>query len=296
MIFHHHGLNSYNRCCCSGRVSLPPYREWPQPLKELVVFSGSRRSPVFMRLIRQYNSLFAFTSLGVDVDNSVNNGTAPYVFRINGVVHHRIGSLIPESGHNPQYAQLYIYDTANEVANRISVFDRSDGEGQDVDPDIVSDLISMLNMHNPLVQKFRMARDRMFFSEESDISIRLVGSIDSSGDRFSLPVADELAALIVGDFTIEASRFETIVESTNGRFKHLSVVNPSLISLQCPLLFPYGDAGYHLGISYEDIYDQDTPARDRVSMLEYYSYHCLGVGGVSRILTHVLAVYLISLR
>ncbi|XP_052165157.1 uncharacterized protein LOC127782122 [Oryza glaberrima] len=36
-----------------------------------------------------------------------------------------------------------------------------------------------------------------------------------------------------------------------------------------PLLFPYGDAGHHLGIPYKDIDDQDTPVRDRVSIHRY---------------------------
>jgi hypothetical protein len=51
----------------------------------------------------------------VNIDNSVNDGCGPPVFKINGQVHHRIGSLLPTDGTSPKYIQLYIYDNANEV-------------------------------------------------------------------------------------------------------------------------------------------------------------------------------------
>jgi len=41
-----------------------------------------------------YNLLFAFTSLGGKVDRSINNGTGPYVIRLNGQNYHRIGSFL----------------------------------------------------------------------------------------------------------------------------------------------------------------------------------------------------------
>ena len=59
--------------------------------------------------------MFAFTSLGAKIDTGVNKGPGPYVFRINGQVHHRIGSLLPDEGASPVYAHLYIFYTENEV-------------------------------------------------------------------------------------------------------------------------------------------------------------------------------------
>ena len=53
------------------------------------------------------------------IDNSINTGGGPPVFRLNGQNHHRIGSLLPLEGHSPKFAQLYVYDTANEVGNKI---------------------------------------------------------------------------------------------------------------------------------------------------------------------------------
>jgi hypothetical protein len=81
----------YNGCCRAGKVSLPRPLSWPHPLDELMRFDGGPASNNFMRSIRQYNSMFAFTSLGVHVDRTVNVGTGPYIFKICGSVHHKIG-------------------------------------------------------------------------------------------------------------------------------------------------------------------------------------------------------------
>ena len=113
----------YTRCCHAGKISLPIFPDWPSPLAELLRFYGGPESTRFLRLIREYNSMFAFTSLGVHVDKSVNIGRGPYVFKIYGVVYHEIGSLLPpEDNPVPKFSQLYIFDTYNELHHRMNIF------------------------------------------------------------------------------------------------------------------------------------------------------------------------------
>ncbi|XP_038681981.1 uncharacterized protein LOC119982582 isoform X2 [Tripterygium wilfordii] len=45
-----------------------------------------------------FNCMFAFTSFGGKIDRDINDGQAPYTFRINGQNHHLIGSLVPLPG------------------------------------------------------------------------------------------------------------------------------------------------------------------------------------------------------
>ena len=85
----------FSLCCSEGKVELPFLKDPPPFLKRLLSMNNDQRSNKFWVGIRIYNSLFAFTSLGGNIDHSVNNGTAPYVFRLNGQNHHIIGSLIP---------------------------------------------------------------------------------------------------------------------------------------------------------------------------------------------------------
>jgi len=63
--------------------------------------------------------MFAFTSMGGRVNNAMNNGNAPPMFVMNGENYHQIGSLLPLTGNQPKFFQLYIYiyiyDTDNEI-------------------------------------------------------------------------------------------------------------------------------------------------------------------------------------
>lgn len=99
----------YNNCCKGGKIRIPPFPERPEPLLSLAKFDGNAESKKFMKNIRQYNCLFAFTSMGANIDRSINDGRGPPVFKINGQVHHRIGSLLPPDGSPPKFPQLYIY-------------------------------------------------------------------------------------------------------------------------------------------------------------------------------------------
>lgn len=64
--------------------------------------------------------MFAFTSIGAKQDTSVNQGYGPYCYRIQGENYHLMGTLLPEQDKQPAFAQLYIYDKANEIQNRIN--------------------------------------------------------------------------------------------------------------------------------------------------------------------------------
>ncbi|KAL4381193.1 hypothetical protein AHAS_Ahas04G0109000 [Arachis hypogaea] len=54
------------------------------------------------------------------VNDTINNGSAPPTFSLSGQNYHSIGSLIPSDNNRPRFAQLYIYDTENEVQNRVT--------------------------------------------------------------------------------------------------------------------------------------------------------------------------------
>ena len=62
--------------------------------------------------------MFQFTFTRGKIDNSVNAKGGPYVFKVDGQNHHRIGPLLPNVGQNPKFAQLYIYDIKMNVQTR----------------------------------------------------------------------------------------------------------------------------------------------------------------------------------
>lgn len=69
-------------CCHNRQVQLPPVKPTPSFLAELL--SGGPRTNHYKKKIRIYNSLFAFTSIGGKIDNSINRGRAPYTFKLDG--------------------------------------------------------------------------------------------------------------------------------------------------------------------------------------------------------------------
>lgn len=126
----------YHRCCLGGRVKVYMHSQYPPYTSHL--FSDRR----FMDNIRAYNQMFSMTSLGATVDESVNNGRGP-VFKVPGQIYHWIGGLCPPENKTPRFLQLYIYDTQNEVQNRLSHFTGDDR--RQLDPQIVYGLIHFLD-------------------------------------------------------------------------------------------------------------------------------------------------------
>jgi hypothetical protein len=108
----------FSMCCMQGRIEIAPLRQIPQALHDLF-HKRDKKSKYFLDNIRSFNSMFAFTSIGAKIDNTRNNGKAPPVFVMNGENYHQIGSLLPSPGDQPKFAQLYIYDTDNEIRNRM---------------------------------------------------------------------------------------------------------------------------------------------------------------------------------
>ncbi|KAL4554934.1 hypothetical protein LXL04_037543 [Taraxacum kok-saghyz] len=105
----------YTQYCKLGSVTLPLPLKPPEEMLHLY------ENQQFLENIRAYNMMFSMTSFGARVDDIVNIGRGPYTFKISGQISHWIGSLCPPPSENPRFLQLYIYDTENEVANRLSL-------------------------------------------------------------------------------------------------------------------------------------------------------------------------------
>ncbi|GJV81517.1 DNA helicase PIF1, ATP-dependent [Tanacetum coccineum] len=193
----------------------------------------------FRDQIRIYNSMFCFTSFGAKIDHSINKGRAPYTFRINGQNYHRMGTLLPQEGIQPKFAQLYFFDTQNEVRNRTSAF--VDKETCDVvDEHIVQRLIRMLDEHSTVAKAFRMARDWCNTNNVVDFKLKL-RSDRKTTRQYNAPTVAEIAAIIVDDFGDGHSTRDIIVDMKDTGPKRVSELHPSYMALQYPLLFPYGE-------------------------------------------------------
>lgn len=260
----------YTKCCREGSVVLPPYRLPPEPLLSLITNANRSLSTHFFDNIRYYNSMFAFTSMGVNVIDSINDGQGPYVFKISGQLCHRIGSLLPRQGVRPEYAQLYIFDTQNEIRNRMQVATCARSTFQP-NQEIVAKLIEMFNIYNPIVQLFRTARDRLSDSSDDQFCIRLFGEPDKHGDIFSAPIASEVVGLVVGDLGASERGRDLVVQSQSGHLQKIEEKHCKFMAMQYPILFPYGEDGYHDAIRYRRCARSEAIRRKYVTMVEYFA-------------------------
>lgn len=143
--------SKFSLYCLEGGVSLLPLEQPPASLSTLLTLTAAQAIK-FREDIWKYNRAFAFTSLGVNQDHSVNAGgsRSPPVFCISGELRHWSGALTPPVGQLPHYTQLYIYEPQVALNARVE-------QNSDLDPQIISELQTMLAAHHQYIPKYKHA-------------------------------------------------------------------------------------------------------------------------------------------
>ncbi|GJY58348.1 helicase [Tanacetum coccineum] len=118
-----------------------------------------------------------------------------------------------------------------------------------VDETIVAGLISMLDNTSAVAQAFRMARDWCHSHESVNFELCLL-SDRTSARQYNAPTVLEVAALITNDFGDDLPSRDIVVDNKDGGPKRILELHPSYMALQYPLLFPYGEDGFHEKIPY----------------------------------------------
>uniref|UniRef100_A0A0R0HRU7 ATP-dependent DNA helicase n=1 Tax=Glycine max TaxID=3847 RepID=A0A0R0HRU7_SOYBN len=142
---------TFNLCCGGGKVELPLLQNPPKYLHQLLYDHDTSDSKNYQQNIRTYNIMFTFTSTSIKFDKSINHSRGPPTIRIQGQPCHRIGSMLPMPGKEPQFAQLYIFDTENEVQNRINAV----SPHNQIQAHIVSQLSEKLDEYNAILMQIQ---------------------------------------------------------------------------------------------------------------------------------------------
>ncbi|AQK94045.1 hypothetical protein ZEAMMB73_Zm00001d010436 [Zea mays] len=153
------------------------------------------------------------------------------------------------------------------------MFETDDGAGGQPDPEMASSLLDMLNENNSLVKAFRYARERLEREGDQKITLRLLGCNTRHDVQYNLPSNGEIAAIIVGNYTAGEYTYDVLVHDRECGLKHVSCLHPAYMALRYPLLFPYGEHGFHLGIRYFGADDVGSSKRKYVTMLEFVRRH-----------------------
>jgi hypothetical protein len=183
---------------------LPNLLVTPQEL-EVLLTSKESSAVKFRNEIRMYNLVLAFTSFGAKIDELVTRGPGMYSFRIQGELYHKIGSLCPIEGQQPQFAQLYIHNTKCEHQNHHAVM-------PSLNPTTLDWLLTMMYNTNHYVEVFKMARDMMATEGvPMDLKLRFIAFQTKDARRYNVPTVDEVAALMVGNGSEAIDRRDVVL-------------------------------------------------------------------------------------
>ncbi|CAN1777376.1 ATP-dependent DNA helicase PIF1 [Linum perenne] len=133
---------------------------------------------------------------------------------------------------------------------------------------IVQELGNMLDEHNNLVKAFRYARNRLNAGDVTTVKLRLLAARTTDGREYDLPAFDELAALIVDETGDNYHQPDIIVDHQSDGLQRVHFGHPSIMALQYPLLFPYGEDGWHGNIFQQG----NLESAKTVSQCDFYAY------------------------
>src|ERR1044072_279609 len=110
--------------------------------------------------------------------------------------------------------------------------------------------MSMVDESNLLVKEFRRVRDYVQEGIGENVDLKLFRNEASNSQMYNLPVVDEVAALIVGDFDSSDRGRDIILRTEAGFLQRVSENHKSFLPLQYPLIFTSGKYGYSDDIKY----------------------------------------------
>jgi hypothetical protein len=191
-----------------------------------------------MKKIRNYNASFSFISFNATTDTNISKNNI-YTLRIQGMIHHRIGPLIPEENSDAKCAQIYIHgDDQEKLRQKYSA---------SLNACTLIQLQAMLldDCSNPFVLQFKKASQLLKNKPSLELKIVIITNKETDRRVYNKPTSDEIAVLIpnFGEST-EPTKREAIVFEKNGGLKMIDTNKACYDPLQYPLIFPSGQLGW----------------------------------------------------
>ena len=156
---------TFSVCCGNGNIKLPPLKDPPDLLKNLLT-GNIQRHKQFCDNIRAYNSSLASASLCLTGQEFKFKNPGPYCYRINGQLYHALSQMKPEHGIPPSFSQIYIYDHEHELDYRMKPF-------TGLDASLLLELQQMIKNVNPYAHKYLQVAETVAENPAGDIKLVL---------------------------------------------------------------------------------------------------------------------------
>jgi hypothetical protein len=168
-----------------------------------------------------------------------------YTFRVNGAIHHKIGPLLPDQGVEPNFAQIYFFDSDYQVNRRSKIFSKEAA----ISKNIIRDIQNLLHQINPYVKQYRYASELLNTDPGVDLKIVLFQDNQADRRRYNTPTASEVAAIVVGsdEDRVNYSRQIRLYKKGGEGDHYLKIISDDHSAydpLHYVLLHPYGDHGW----------------------------------------------------
>ena len=165
--------------------------------------------------------------------------------RIVGMIHHRIGPLLPSSDQRdptPNCAQIYFHDGDEDQHCKLR-----QKYSNSLNATIIIQIQSMLlyDCQNLYVIKFKYAKNLLKKNPSLDLNIIIVSNKKVDKRVYNQPSLNEIAVIIPSLVDEDApTHREAIVFEKNGTLKFIDANKESYDALQYTLMFLYGQLGW----------------------------------------------------
>lgn len=255
----------FGTCCNSGQVKLPLLEQPPDALRHLFT-SQDDIAQHFRQNIIRYNAALAFTSLGAQVDRSINRyGPNAWVFRIHGRLHHLSSALENDNGEPAKYSQLYIYDPSTALTARMQ-------RNSDLNRDVMQTLQQLIHDHNPYAAIYKHAYELLQSSRSPELPVRSRVVPGADRRRYNLPTANEVA-IILPDSNSGADHRDILLRKRANGDRHLiriSEDHAAYAPLAYPLIYTHGEAGWHSELQ---IHRSDNRGDKKLTKCRHTAFH-----------------------
>lgn len=125
---------------------------------------------------------------------------------------------MPNSDKQPQFSQIYIYDSEMQTTIRTGLFPKS------IKAAILNIIQNLLNQYNPYVQIYKQAGE--LIRKDPSISLNIVLKSNTSKDKtFNKPTSNEIAVLMINGDESGINKRDVIVTKKTGveQYPHMFI-------------------------------------------------------------------------
>ena len=219
------------------------------------------KSELFHENIRYINNQLAFASIDSTCQvKNINNGGAPWVYRVHGQIHRQIYPAdVPRAGMPPAFSQLYFLDveeSIEQIEKRIQ---------NTYLADLTTDLHLLMRKHNPYAETYKMLHEHIEELQQRNqeipvFSIHFNQNMTAQQLRtYNAPPnqvwkRSEVAAILVGNVEDRDMRERTLTITSRyvrhiDNHKTILCTDPNALALSYPLLYPFGDGSWRKGMA-----------------------------------------------